>query len=121
MLEVFTSNYRKYQGSHGVQISNSAPSGVTVYKCIVYLYPDWNLVAKWNKLKKLPKDDVERNWFWSEVFVPEYQRRLDIIGEARILGDLNEGDVLLCWCSAECHRHILASWLRLHGVKVTEI
>lgn len=53
--------------------------------------------------------------------MPEYQRRLDIIGEARILGDLNEGDVLLCWCSAECHRHILVSWLRLHGVKVTEI
>lgn len=55
------------------------------------------------------------------VFVLEYWRKLDIIGERRVLDALTDGDVLLCWCKDECHRHILASWLRLHDVKVTEI
>lgn len=121
MLEVFTSSYSKYKGNRGVQISNSIPHGVVVYKQIKFLYPEWNLVEKWNKLKRLPKDDPERVWFWSEVFVLEYWRKLDIIGERRVLDALADGDVLLCWCKDECHRHILASWLRLHDAKVTEI
>ena len=53
-MKVYTSNYWKYKGSHGVQISNSMPEGAVTYRRLPMLYPRWDMVSNWNKVKKLP-------------------------------------------------------------------
>lgn len=120
---LYTSSYSKYKGSKGVQISNSKPSWATVRYVARNIFPDWDMVARWNKLKKLPKDDPERVYFWTEEFVPEYWNKLEQLGLQEVLRGLRDGDVLLCWCgdATECHRGILLIWLMYHGVDVREI
>ena len=50
---------------------------------------------------------------------PELQR----LGPDTVLSVLSDGDVLLCWCNKypECHRSILAEFLRRNGVVVEEL
>lgn len=93
---LYTSSYSKYKGSKGVQISNSKPSWATVRYVARNIFPDWDMVARWNKLKKLQKDDPERVYFWTEEFVPEYWNKLEQLGLQEVLRGLRDGDVLLC-------------------------
>lgn len=116
-MQVYTSNYFKYKGRRGVQISNSRPNGVYVNRAIPVLFPDWDMVEKWNTVKNLP--DAENENVWHD-FVSAYWNKLDSIGFDKISKLIQDGDVLLCWCNKNCHRHILATWLCLHGVEVKE-
>lgn len=121
-MKVYTSSYWKYKGSHGVQISNSMPEGAVTYRRLPMLYPRWDMVSNWNKVKKLPDTHPEKLKEWRR-FEDEYWKKLCSIGVDHIISCLSEGDVLLCWCNKEewCHRTILAKWLRLNGVEVEEI
>lgn len=120
-MKVYTSTYWKYRGDKGVQISNGRPDGVRVYRSLPLLYPAWNHVNDWNKVKKLPEDNVQRIAEWKS-FTDAYWEKLSCIGIERIVSYLSEGDVLLCWCPKrhECHRSILAEFLERNGVEVEE-
>lgn len=118
-MKIYTSSYWNYTGKRGVQISNGRPDIARVYRALPLLYPDWSMVNKWNRVKKLPKEDVERQMVWKE-FETEYWQKLNRIGIETIESRLCDGDVLLCWCSKECHRHILAEFLRRNGIEATE-
>jgi hypothetical protein len=43
------------------------------------------------------------------------------LGFERIISELSDGDVLLCHCTAFCHRHLLANFLRSYGIEVEEL
>jgi hypothetical protein len=121
-MKVYTSNYWKYRGGCGVQISNSKPANANPYKTVWELFPYWDRVRDWNEVKKLPKDNTTRQWVWNS-FVEAYRYKLNNLGIEKVKSLLQDGDVLLCWChdANECHRSILAEWLREHGVEVEEI
>jgi len=120
-VKVYTSSYWYYVGGRGVQISNSKPDGIHVYKKVKELYPDWPMVSMWNCIKKkFPRYHQERIAAW-EDFTRAYVEKLDSLGIERVRGLLEEGDVLLCWCFEDCHRHILAKWLNAHGIEAVEL
>lgn len=120
-MKIYTSRYWEYTGSKGVQISNSKPDNTYVYKKVKELYPDWPMVRMWNCIKKnFPKYHPERIRAW-EDFTRAYVAKLNSLGVERVRGLLEDGDVLLCWCKEECHRHILAKWLNAHGIEVVEL
>ena len=52
-MQVYTSNYFKYKGERGVQISNSKPKDINVSGVLPVLFPDWNEVERWNKVKDI--------------------------------------------------------------------
>lgn len=117
-MRLYTSYYAKYKGDKGVQISNSKPSSYDVVLPLKWLAPDWNMVEYWKEKMHTP----ERDEAWGK-FVDSYWKKLDDIGERKILEYLHDGMVLLCWCKNydECHRSILANWLQCHGVDVVEL
>lgn len=121
-MKVYTSCYSKYRGDQGVQISNGCPKGYHVQRKIRELFPDWDMVDRWNRLKNRPATDPEREYFWTEEFVPAYWDRLENLGIERVRSMLRDGDVYLCYCTGdECHRHIFSSWLRVYGIEVEEL
>ena len=121
-MKIYTSSYWKYSGARRVQISNSRPEHVNVYRSLPMLYPSWPAVKAWNQVKKLPKSDAKRQAVWTK-FTEEYWTKLQRLGPDAVLSVLSDGDVLLCWCVAyaECHRSILAEFLRRNGVEVVEL
>lgn len=121
-MKIYTSSYWKYTGARGVQISNSRPENSRIYRSLPLLYPAWPEVKAWNQVKKLPKIDAERQRVWKE-FTKEYWTKLQRLGADTIISVLREGDVLLCWCGDyhECHRSILAEFLRRNGVEAAEL
>lgn len=121
-MRIYTSSYWKYSGTRGVQISNSKPEQVKVYRSLPMLYPSWPAVKAWNQVKKLSKSDAKRQKVW-ERFTEEYWTKLQRLGPDAVLSILSDGDVLLCWCGiyGECHRSILAEFLRRNGVEVLEL
>lgn len=121
-MEIYTSSYWKYAGSRGVQISNSRPENSRVYRSLPLLYPSWPEVKAWNQVKKLPKTDTERQRVWKK-FTDAYWTKLQRLGADTVLSVLRDGDVLLCWCGNyhECHRGVLAEFLRRNGVEAVEL
>lgn len=120
-MKIYTSNYWKYQGNRGVQISAGKPDNVKVNRSLPILYPSWDMVRRWNAVKKNPNDDPDKIREWNR-YCKEYWNKLVKVGADRILSQLCDGDVLLCWCNTKyCHRFILAEWLRRQGVEVEEI
>lgn len=119
-MKIYTSNFFKYQGDNMVQISNSYPKCVHPIRAIPELYPEWKNVAAWNAVKDFRVDDVERMSVWYD-FETAYISKLDNMGVDKVMSLLQEGDVLCCWCSGNCHRHILADWLTAHGQDVREV
>lgn len=120
LMTVYTSTYWKYKGDRGVQISNSKPEDVKVYKRLPTLFPRWYMVDEWNKVKQRPTGDRNRQETWQR-FEQDYWAKLCEMGSDKVISLLEDGDVLLCWCSRNCHRHILARFLREHGVEVKEV
>ena len=115
-MQVYTSNYFKYKGERGVQISNSKPKDINVSGVLPALFPDWNEVERWNRVK----DNADNQEDWSR-FVIKYWDKLDILGIDKMRNLLHDGDVLLCWCNRDtCHRFVLSTWLNLHGIEVKE-
>ena len=88
-------------------IANSAPPW---YKgrCCKALAPTWDDVDHYKKTGD-EKPLTER-----------YLSKLDNLGIDKVKGLLFDGAVLLCYekTGSFCHRHILAKWLKEHGVDI---
>ena len=122
-MKIYTSNYWKYKGDNGVQISCGIPEWFKVKRRLALLFPSWESVKRWNSVKKLQDDDPVKLREWDR-FQKEYWKKLSMMGPSHVLPYLSDGDVLLCWCHKTkwCHRAILAEWLRtVCGVEVEEI
>lgn len=81
-------------------------------RCCSLLAPDYDLL--WNyKNKHITK----------EQYTECYLKYLNSLGIDRVIAELHDGDILLCWEAKGkfCHRHILAEWLNSHGHTVTEL
>lgn len=94
------------------------PDFKKVCKTIPILYPTWDSLRRWNDAKKTER----RNQEWAR-FKEEYWQRLVSLGADTIISRLDDGDVLLCWCSKYeyCHRSLVAEFLRRNGIEVEEI
>lgn len=121
-MTIYTSSFLTYKGNRGVNIAVSKPDWISVYKSIPILKPEWKWVDSWNKVKKLPDTNTVKNQVRRD-YTDYYLAILESIGIERILQELEEGDVLLCWCNKNdfCHRQLLAIFLRSHGITVIEL
>lgn len=88
--------------------------------------PDWYKGREYKKLapkywffKKYKEDgDAE---FYEEAY---YDEVLDQLDAQKVLDELGEDAVLLCWESSEkfCHRHLVANWLEDElGITIEEL
>ena len=104
-----TTSYLAVDGNNpnALLIANGVPKWYTG-RCCKLLAPDW--------------DDVKRHKETGDtiLFTKHYLAKLDKLGIDKVLSVLTDGDVLLCYEKPGdfCHRHILASWLREHGVTI---
>ena len=110
-MKIFTSYYA-INGNHprAAGISVSVPQGIDVLR-IRQLAPDWSTLEHYKQ---------DGDW---EAYTKDYIQKLDALGFDKVLSLLKDGDVLLCYEKPpkNCHRHLLADWLRSHGVGVEEI
>lgn len=121
-MKIYTSSYYKYRGNRGVQIFRSKPTYAKVYRSLPTLYPSWDSIKKWNNVRDMDVKFVQRIRTLDKC-KRNYWEYLSKVGPDRVLSLLSDGDVLLCWGgkSTECHRSVLAEWLRQYGVEVEEI
>lgn len=93
--------------------------------------PRWKMPYRYKLVRELAPDD--RTWAeedWSR-FGDEYRRQLEELGLEAIVGKLEKISkeagglpvVLTCFEKdpADCHRGLLASWLRENGVEIQEL
>ncbi len=88
--------------------------------------PRWSLPFRYGRLDELaPSDEV---WNTDEGWRDLYRDQLDRLGTAALLERLaglsgGKACVLLCYerDPADCHRGVLASWLRGHDVEIREL
>ena len=110
-MKVYTSYYA-LNASHprAVGISISMPKGVTIRQ-IKALAPDWETLQKYKQTN---------DW---DAYTHEYLDKLNKLGIENITRLIHDGDVLLCYEKPpkNCHRHLLADWLRNYGIEVEEI
>ncbi|MFD1428490.1 DUF488 family protein, N3 subclade [Kroppenstedtia sanguinis] len=70
---------------------------------------------RWYKGRCYP--DLMPEWEWlnatREEYDREFQKRLESLDPKRVIRELGENAVLLCWCkhNAGCHRRLVAEWL----------
>lgn len=73
------------------------------------LNPTWEILRKYK---------VNGDW---DSYVVEYNKILDKLNP-RTIGNKWNGKMLCCWCkSNECHRYLVAEWLRNASEEVTII
>jgi len=112
-MNLYTSYYRKNGNNpKAVSIAGKAP---VWYKGREYK----DLAPKYWFFKKYKKDLDEE--FYTKQYYAEVLDNLDL---NKVLEDIGDGAILLCWESSEkfCHRHIVAEWLRKkEGVEVKEL
>lgn len=88
--------------------------------------PRWALPYSYRRMDELaPSDEV---WNADEGWRDLYREQLDRLGPDAVVGRLVEiyggkACVLLCWerDPADCHRGIVAAYLREHGVEIEEL
>jgi uncharacterized protein (DUF488 family) len=56
-------------------------------------------------------------------YTKRFNRQLDALHFSDVIKYLHDGDVLLCYEAPNqfCHRHLVAAWLRKHGITVEEL
>ena len=109
-MRVSTSYFAKQMyNPNALAISNSAPKEYTGKICKL-LAPDWEDVAHYKKTGD------------NKPLIEHYKDKLDKLGFDRVKLLIPDGAVLLCWekSSDFCHRHLLASFLREHGVSIVK-
>jgi hypothetical protein len=108
---IYTSYFSKYRGPNGVSIAGKTPAGFPGRECK-------KLAPKWWFYKKYKEDG---DWdFYTEQYYKEVLSVLDPLELAKELGD---EAVIICYETPEkeCHRHLVADWLRAAGIDVQEI
>lgn len=117
-MRVYVSNYSSRRGRPAVQISKTSPSWTVIKKSIPELFPSWDLIQliKTTKVGSRERREAELE------YVKRYTRQL-IINRDSIFDQLENDDVLCCWCKKGdfCHRLIVAEFLRMNGVECEEI
>ena len=111
-MNLYTSYYAKCKsGNRRLAISQGVPSWYTG-RSTNLLAPDWSLVM-----------GLKNHTITKAEYTARYIAYLDSLGIDRVLGELQNDDIMLCWEAKGkfCHRHILAEWLRQYGHTVTEL
>lgn len=121
MKTIYLANYfvNVWDAERRVQISNSKPVWYIVDAVVKELMPDWSMVQRWKQVEKLSDGDVEKEAVWS-LFTEAYLKKLNNNPKPAI-DYLNDGDVVLCWCSGRCHRFILGSLLESQGANIISL
>lgn len=72
-------------------------------------------------LSRYKTADVAIGW---EEYAAEFRARvLSVLDPVAVAAKLPEGAILLCWCprGGNCHRNLVAEWLRAAGVECREV
>jgi len=108
--------YTGYFAKHGLysqaySIARRQPPGLGIPE-ILELAPSAKLLRRW-QLRRIT---------WGE-YTTKYINQLERVGILQVESMLQDGMVLLCWerPDKDCHRHLLASWLRERWHDVEEL
>lgn len=107
-----TSYFAKYKGPNSVAICQGVPKW---YKGLSYrdLAPSWDMLLEYRTTKN---EERFRRRYKEEI--------LSNLNPQKVLEDLGEDAVLLCWEGANdfCHRRVVAEWLQEKlGLEVKEL
>ena len=115
-MKIYTSYYanrtlRNFSPDALRSISVGLPKEMTCTQ-VKALAPDWNTVQAYK--------DGSIDW---AGYTEQYMAKLDRLGIAKIMPMLEDGSVYLCYEGKvkNCHRHLLADWLRGYDIKVEEL
>ena len=105
---IYIGNFWSKREIEKVSIALSQPKGMNLREERA-LNPTWNILNKYKK---------DGNW---ESYVIEYNKILDKLDPLTIEKTWN-GKMLCCWCkSMECHRYLVAEWLKNAGIEVITV
>lgn len=109
-MKVYTSYFARIKNKvNTISIANSCPQGFGGLICKA-LAPKWEWVAKY-------KRDSDFAYL-----ADKYTAYLDSLGIEAVSKLIYDGAILCCWeaNNKPCHRHVLAQWLRDHGIECEE-
>lgn len=114
MSKKFYTSYFAKNSKHPKAVS-IALSAIKGYRGKAYpeLMPTWDLVhaVKENKIT-----EIEYAKKYHELLK---ERKITV---QKIVDDLEDGSVLLCWeAKGFCHRHLISEWLKAAGVDISEL
>lgn len=104
---LYTSCFKRNgKNPKAVAISQGVPKGWSGSR-YMKLAPPWPLVHE--------KDPVK--------YAEAYRSQLSKLDVDVVVAELGDGSVLLCWevTDSNCHRRLVAEWIRESGVSVVEI
>ena len=111
-MKLYTSSFwRVTPGASQVCIARIPPKSFHG-RCLPCLAPSAELLSAY------------RNHFVREKgYTKRFNRQLNALNFSDVIKHLHDGDVLLCYEAPGqfCHRHLVAAWLRKHGVTVEEL
>lgn len=112
-MTLFTSNYARHgRDPNGVCISIK-PIWWFKGRCYAPLAPTWDIVMG------LKKGEIDE-----KGYTTEYLKILDKLDPQKVVDELGDGAIMLCYESPKdfCHRHIVSFWLNKHlDIGVEEI
>lgn len=109
-MKVYTSYFAKAKTlKDTISIANSCPTNFGGLICKT-LAPKWAWVVEY-------KDTGD-----FATLASKYKDYLDSIGIEKVSRLIYDGAILCCWEANDkpCHRHVLAQWLRDHGIDCEE-
>jgi len=111
-MKLYTSSFHKNMGHpHAVSIARYPPR--TFFgTCLPCLAPAQALLTAYRDGRADKRTYTKR-----------FARQLSRLRFPEVIDRLRDGDVLLCYevPGQFCHRHLVADWLREHGIRVEEL
>lgn len=105
-MKIYTSYFAKYKnGKNAVSIARGTPAWFNGQRIIEFAPPRYMINYK------------------TERYIEEFKKEVLEKTAKNGLKKLKDGMVLLCYEKTGdfCHRHIIADWLKSHGIDVEEI
>lgn len=112
-IKLYTSNYARHGRDPKAVCISIKPIWWFKGRCYMDLAPTWDIVMG---VKSGEIDDKR--------YTEEYLKILAKLDPQKVVDDLGDGTIMLCYESPKdfCHRHIVAHWLNKHlGLNIQEI
>lgn len=112
-MKLFTSNYARHGRDPNAVCISIKPIWWFKGRCYYALAPTWDIVT-----------GVKNGSIDEKQYTLEYLKILDKLDPQKVVDDLGDNAIMLCYESPKdfCHRHIVAHWLNKNlGLDVQEI
>lgn len=112
-MKLYTSNYARHGKDPKAVCISIKPMWWFKGRCYYPLAPSWEIV-----------EGVKSGRITEKEYTIEYLKKLETLDPQKVVDDLGDGAIMLCYESPKdfCHRHIVAHWLNKKlGLDVQEM